>query len=164
MAGRQLHGGGQRIYNSATSQVTFLTNACKSLNQQFVWQACTSWKRFILDQTLGTREGRRRLYEEKLVANWTKGEESTATLAHVGTTGVTYCRFLVCNDWLIFCGGIVGTEVFNISGKKLRILTKEETAAAAVGKETFGAVVGQGSKRVTLWSTRGEMASCTVSS
>ena len=157
MAGRQLHGGGWRVFNVATSQVPNTFVQCVyELNP--VWQGSTSWKQFALDQTLGTSEGRKRLYEEKLMSNWMNQEEATVTLSHIGKTSISYCRFLVCNNQLIFCGGVEGTEVFNMSGEKIRMLTEEYTITAAVGKETFAAVMGESHKTITLWSTKGDMA------
>ena len=85
-------------------------------------------------------------------------EEVTTTLSQIGKTSIAYCRFLVCNDQLIFCGGQGGTEVFNMSGEKIKILTKEYTVRAAVGKETFAAVMGQSTNTITMWSTKGDMA------
>ena len=44
-------------------------------DEKFVWQASTPWNQFTLDQTLGTDEGRRKLYEGKVLDNWMKEEE-----------------------------------------------------------------------------------------
>ena len=119
-------------------------------------QACNSWKQFISDETWGTREGRAKLFQDKLLQNWMNDD---ATLTRVGApmddVGV---EFFVCNDQHIFCdGGDGGTNVFDMSGKRVRTLGEDEgpISMVAVGKEILAAATGRST--IGVWSTSGEM-------
>ena len=79
-----------------------------------------------------------------------------ATLTRVGTPMDDMVDdFIVCNDQHIFCDGARGTEVFDMSGKRVRTLGEEPMRMVAVGKEILAAATGIST--IGVWSTSGEM-------